>query len=254
LIPARASFLVGALAAASVAGAQDVTPVVDRWAVGTELALNAAQGNSSYTMLTSALRFTHLNRKQFELDWASGITYGESEGKVIARRMTTALKTDFHPQATWSTFLFATLERDRIRRLDLLSNSGAGTKWTYFRNARGAASLSLAALYSYKSILAADPPVPPTGDEPPRSTARLSIRPKVSQKLPSGLSFEQTTFWQPVIRDMGDYNVDASSRLSYAVSKTSTVFLQHTYRNDSRPPSGVKREDQLLVAGVKAQF
>lgn len=239
------------LLAHGAVAAQDVNPVVGRWAVGAELGLNAARGNSSYTMLTSGLRFTHLNKKQLELDWTMGLTYGESGETVIARRMVTALKGDFHPQATWSPFLFGSLERDRIRRIDLLTNSGAGLKWTFFRNAAGTASVSLAGLHSYRSILAS---TTTTAIDPHKSSARLSLRPKIAQRFRSGLTLEQTSFWQPALKMIADYDFQATSRVGFSVSKNGTLFVQHTYRLDSRPPTGIGREDQLLVAGIKLQF
>jgi hypothetical protein len=231
--------------------AQDA-PVVDRWAIASELGLNAARGNSSYTMLTTGLRATHLNTKEFEFDWSSALTYGESNGTVIARRMQTALKGDWRPAGTWSPFVFASVERDRIRRVNTLSNAGAGAKWTWLRNARGTASLSAAALYAYKEILPANPPKPT--DELVQHTARASLRPKIIQRFTSGFSVEHTTFWQPDIANTADYTIDAVTRLGYSPSKISTLFTQYTYRVDSRPPAGVKREDQLMVAGVKLQF
>lgn len=251
MIPRAAVLAAIALGASGRASAQDTTARIDRWAVGSELGLNAARGNSSYTMLSTGLRFTHLNRKQFELDWASALTYGESNGSVIARRMSTTLKGDFHPAATWSPFVFGSVERDRIRRIDLLSNAGLGAKYTYFRNRAGAASLSVAGVYSYKNILT--PPSAAT-PEPTQRTIRLSVRPKIAQKYANGFSFEQTTFWQPEIENTADYNIDASTRLGYSPTKMSTIFTQYAYRVDSRPPAGVKREDQLLVAGIKLQF
>lgn len=231
--------------------AQDAPTAVDRWAVGSELGLNAARGNSSYTMLSTGLRLTHLNKQEFEFDWSSALTYGESNGAVIARRMQTALKGDWRPTATWSPFVFASIERDRIRRINALANAGAGLKWTYFRNTRGSASVSGAALYAYKEVLAASPTAPA---EPIQHTARASLRPKVVQRFKSGLSIEQTTFWQPDIANTADYTIDAVTRLGYSPSKMSTIFTQYTYRVDSRPPAGVKREDQLMVAGIKLQF
>lgn len=249
--------VVCAMACPRMTAAQDVAAAVDRWAVGAELGLNAARGNSSYTTATTGLRFTHLNKKAFEFDWASALTYGESNGKVIARRMLTTLKGDLHPLATWSPFVFASLERDRIRRIDFLANSGAGVKWTFFRNVPGSASVSLAGVYAHKAIVPPNPttpPAPPAVAEPRQSTARLSLRPKIVQRLPTGFSFEQTSYWQPDVSKFEDYNLEASSRVGYAVSKTQTLFAQHIYRYDSRPPIGVKREDQLLVAGIKVQF
>jgi len=224
------------------------------WAIGAEAGLNAARGNSSYTTLSTGVRFSHLDKKQFEFEASGGITYSESNNKVMARRILGGLKGDLHPQATWSPFVFATAERDRIRRLDLLTNGGAGAKWTYYRNPRGAASMSAAGVYTYKSITpSATPPATP-GSEPRQSTARLSLRPKLVQKYASGLSVEQISFWQPVLGNVHDYTVEANSRLGFAVTKTQSIFAQHIYRLDSRPPVGVKREDQLMLVGLKIQF
>jgi hypothetical protein len=254
-VPARIHVMAGLLVlSASRSSAQDVSARPERWAVGAELGLNAARGSSSYTMLTTGLRFTHINKQQFELDWANVLTYGESNETVIARRMTTTLKADVHPTSTWSPFVFASLESDRIRRVDLAATEGAGIKWTAFRNVPGSVSISLAGIHSYKSIIPVpETTLPATGD-PRRSTARVSLRPKIIQRHPSGVSFEQTTFWQPVIDGPADYTIESSSRIGYATSKNGTVFFQHTYRMDSRPPIGVKRDDQLMVAGIKVQF
>lgn len=224
------------------------------WTVGTELGLNAARGNSSFTIFSSGFRLTHTNRKHFELDWASSMTYGESNSTVIARRMLTSLKFDHNPQATWSPFVFATLERDRIRRLDALSNLGAGLKWTFLRTDRGAASFSAAGIHTYKSIVPLPGASASASVEPKQSTPRISLRPKLVQRWKSGMSIEQIAYWQPVVGDIADQNVEANTRLGFAVSKTSTLFVQYTYRLDSRPPVNVKREDQLMVAGVKLQF
>jgi hypothetical protein len=226
-------------AAGQVAGGR-----ADTWAIGSELGLNAARGNSSYTMLSTGLRVTHLNKKEFELDWSGALTYGESNSAVMARRMSSAFKVDYRPSATWSPFGFASVERDRIRKIDALVNAGAGAKWTFFRNKAGAASLSGAGLYSRKDIVA----------DTAQSAWRVSIRPKIVQKSSAGWSIEQTTFYQPEIGNAGDFNLDAATRVGYSPNKVSTLFAQYTYRVDSRPPAGVKREDQLMLAGIKLSF
>src|SRR3954468_8879120 len=98
--PAIAAALM--LSSIEIFAQESVRPAPGQWAVGAELGGNAARGNSSYTTLTSGLRFTHRNKKEFELDWASTFAYGQSSEKVIARRIVTTLKADNHPEATWS--------------------------------------------------------------------------------------------------------------------------------------------------------
>src|SRR6185436_8007927 len=99
-------------------------------------------------------------------------------------------------------------------------------KWTFFRNKAGAASLSAAGLYSKKDVV----------NDTAQVAWRLSVRPKIVQKLASGWSIEQVTFYQPEIGNAGDYNLDAATRLGYSPNKVSTLFAQYTYRVDSRPP------------------
>ena len=238
---AAVAALIGWIAAP--AAAQTAAPA-DVWGIAGELGLNAARGNSSYTMLSTSMRVTHLNKKQFELDWGSTLTYGESNGAVIARRMATTFKVDYRPGATWSPFAFNSIERDRIRKLDALGNAGVGAKWTFFRNKAGSASLSAAGLYSRKDIVS----------DTAQVAWRFSLRPKIVQKNAQGWSFEQTTFYQPELGNATDYNIDAVTRIGFSPNKVSTLFTQYTYRVDSRPPLGVKREDQLMVAGVKLSF
>lgn len=244
MIRVAAAAALSALVAGSLA-AQGAAPAAppDLWTVASELGLNAARGNSSYTMLSTGLRVTHLAKKEFELDWASALTYGESNGAVIARRISTAIKGDYRPAAVWSPFVFASVERDRIRKIDALANAGAGAKWTFFRNAAGAASLSGAGVYSMKDVVA----------DTAQKAWRVSLRTKIAQKF-AQYSYEQTTFYQPEIGKAGDFNVDAVTRIGYSPNKISTLFAQYTYRVDSRPPAGVKREDQLMLAGIKLSF
>lgn len=254
MIPLRRGCLLLLATAWRVAVAQESNAPPGGFAVGTELGLNAARGNANYTMMSSSFRLTHLNRKLLELDWLTGFNYGESNKKVIARRLVSSLKADWNPQATWSFFVFGSGERDVTRRLDLLSTTGMGEKWTYYRTTITGLSLSVAAVHTYKQFAPLPPSSSPPPPEPRRSTARVSIRPRFVQRRPTGWSFEQMTFWQPVFNAISDYMLEADSRVGYAVTKTSTVFAQHTYRHDSRPPSGVGRDDQLMVAGVKVQF
>lgn len=217
-----------------------------------DLGLNAGRGRRSYATVTSGLRVSHVNRRQFELESSSTVTYVEAEGDVVARRLVTSLKGDWRPQATFSPFFFLSMEQDRIRRLALLSSGGAGMKWIAVRNAAGAVSLSAATLFTIKALSQSDITAREAGTrDPQRLTLRASIRPKVVQQFPSGLAIEVTPFWQPVIGRAGDYMIDMSSRVGYQLGARQSMFVQYTYRKDSRPPSGVVGEDQLLVFGIK---
>src|SRR6185436_4093667 len=102
---------------------------------------------------------------------------------------------------------------------------GAGVKWTYYRNARGAFSLSGAAIHSYKDIVTTTAPARTT-------TARVSLRPKIVQRWKSGFTLEQVSFYQPAATVLADYMVDANTRIGYVASVRSSFFVQHLYRVD----------------------
>jgi hypothetical protein len=76
----------------------------------------------------------------------------------------------------------------------------------------------------------------------------------VRRSISDGLRAEHTTFFQPVWDRVGDYNVDAVSRVTARINDTFGIGFTHTYKIDSTPPPDVLRNDQALQVNLTIQF
>lgn len=243
-----ALLLVTALASPSDLGAQQ--PPVDAWAFAVDLGFNGSSGNSSFAMLNTGFKVTHLRTSVAEFEVSLQYRYGESEDRVIARSTTSSVKFDLYPQATWSPFLFGTAYRDPIRHIDVRSNGGMGAKYTFWAGQSGKASISLAGIYNYEAYDYDDPAT----QIPTEKTVRWSWRVKGEQTFGGKVSVENTTFYQPVWDRSSDYYVDASSTASVTVGAGVSLFVQHQYKHDETPPPGVVSDDNNLSVGLRFLF
>ncbi|MEO5511267.1 MAG: DUF481 domain-containing protein [Longimicrobiales bacterium] len=218
----------------------------DRWAAAVDLGFNAATGNTRLMLLTTGFRLRHRETDQFKLEWGVSLRYGESRGVVIARSVRTNLVFDLNPKSMWSPYAFATVERDPFRRLALRSNTGSGVTRTFYRETTGEMSVSGAALYSHEGFT--------IDTQPDRDDARWSIETRGFQKIGGSVRVENAVSFKPVWDHSGDYNIQSLTKLSSKITQRLAMTLSHEYLKDSTPPSGVKREDQRVQAGLTFEF
>ena len=225
------------------AAAQDPPP--DRWGVDLGLALNSSGGNESLTVLTSTLGLTHLQEDDFELGFNGAVRYGRSDGEEVARNSRGALNFDFRPLAAWTPFLFASVENDPFRKLDLRFNGGAGVKRTFWRDDWSELSLSTAALYSHENLQAV------AGVDPINRTARWSWRLRGRHQLGERSRVEQIFFYQPEWRHAGDYLLESLSTVRLGLTEYLTFDVTFRYDRDSTPAPEVDPDDWSLATGVR---
>jgi len=226
----------------------DTTP--DRWDAAIEFGFNGSTGNTRLTVLTTGFRVKHLETDRYELEWSAAFRYGESDDEVIARSFESGLGWDLWPEAAWSPFAFATLERDAFRRIDLRSNAGVGAKRTFVREENAEVSLSAAVLHDYENFTT------PTDEDAvaDRTNARWSIRARGHRQFENGLRFDHVTFYKPIWDDGTDYNIDSNTKVTILVSDRIGLNLSYTFRRDSTPPPDVERNDQIVQAGLTIQL
>jgi N-acetylated-alpha-linked acidic dipeptidase len=220
-----------------------------RWGVTVDLGFNGSRGNTALTVFSTGIGVKHLITDEFRLEWNGSIRYGESEGEVVARNIRSQINFDFNPDAAVSPFFYANAERDPFRRMRLRTDGGAGAKYTFWRRSNDEVSLSVAGLYSRQEFF----PLPSGEVTPHRSNARWSSRGRLRRQFGSA-RLDHTSFFQPVFDRIHDYNYDATTRLSTKLNERISLALTHIYKNNSRPPGGVVREDQSFQAGVTVQF
>jgi len=102
------------------------------WRTQLDLGLNHASGNSSLTTLLAGISFRRLATEAVEFDVSASYRFGRAEDNTITDLFRTQLKFDIYPQAAWSPFLYASTERNPVRRIDLRMSGGAGGKYTFW--------------------------------------------------------------------------------------------------------------------------
>ena len=237
-----------ALAAAQEEVPADTAP--DRWEAAFDLGFNGSTGNTRIAVLTTGFQIKHLETERYELEWTVSYRYGESEGEVVARNFRSGLSYDLHPEAAWSPFVFVNAERDRFRKLGVRTNTGAGLKRTFADEREASLSISGALLHDYENF------TEPVGDDllTTRNRARWSVRAKGHRLWESGVRFEHVTFFQPVVDQAADYNIDSNTKLTFFLTERIGVNVSYTLRRDSTPPPGIEHNDQVLQAGVTVQL
>lgn len=224
-------------------------PPPPAWRTQLELGFNGARGNSSFLVLRTGFSVTHLRTDVAEMDVSGLYRYGKSDGSLIARDWRAGVKLDLHPQGDWTPFVFATASGDAVRRLDLRSEGGAGAKHTFWRGETGKASLSLASLYSYENF----------GQEAglsaiePRRSARWSLRAKGEKRI-GQTELQQTSFYQPVWNQAGNFLVEVTSSLSTRLVGDLNLALEHEFLHDAEPPPDVERSDHKLSVMFRYVF
>jgi putative salt-induced outer membrane protein YdiY len=222
-----------------------VDPVPPRWAASVDLGFASSSGNSELMSLTTGFRVRHLQTRHFKLEWAVSFRYGESQGEVVARNLQSKVDFDMGPTAVIAPFAFASGERDPFRRLDLRTRTGSGVKYTFYRETPGEASLRVAAQYSSDRF---------TTDQDTRSDGGWSVEFKGRRDISDLLRIENTTTFDPVFDDFGDYNIEARSKVSSRISRRLALTLAHNYSYDSTPALDVGRTDQRFQAGLTIDF
>ncbi len=244
--------LVGMAAAPARSLAQQDTTRIDRWDGSAELSYTDQSAERSIRLLTAGFSISHLLTERYELSASTETRYGRADDEVIARNHHATLAFDFQPRETLSPFVFAEVERDRPRRLNLRASGGAGAKYTLFRGPAETdeASVSLALLSSYQNFGEAD-------DEPARADrvrARWSLRARGSRELRPGLSVRQLSLVQPVWDDASNYLLRSESGLKMLLMEKAALSVVYQLTRNSEPPLGVEANERILKTGLILDF
>ena len=90
--------------------------------------------------------------------------------------------------------------------------------------------------------------------QPDRDDARWSFQTRAMQRLGNTMKIEHASSYKPVWDKSGDYNIQAATKVSSKITQRLAMTLSHEYLKDSTPPSGVRREDQRVQAGLTFEF
>ncbi|MEO7361508.1 MAG: DUF481 domain-containing protein [Gemmatimonadaceae bacterium] len=258
------------LGATRVASAQDAPATappakpLTPWHGSADLSGTILYGAANQRVFAGALGTSRIDPEyELRFDFSGG--YGDSRNQdtrvrsVIARNLRFSTAFDLHPHDRTSPFVFGSAETSFQQRYRLRTSAGVGAKQTFWRRDTVIdgfaedASVSAALLAENTELL---PDAPASSKASAGSLVRYSLRVRVRKRLNKTIQFSHVTLYQPTVRDLERYTLEAVTSVSVPIIARVRFIVSHRERLDSE---AVKRgapsiRDGQIVFGVNAKF
>lgn len=158
------------------------------------------------------------------------------------------IKLDYKQYGKFSPFLAFEMLTNKYKGYDFKMSGLAGIKYRiYSRPSFCDYSISAALVYDWTDFTDAT--------VLPNNNFRISIRPKIKQKLSEHLSLLNLTYYQPSVFDFGDFFISSATKLQTQLSKMLFLDLGFIYEYRSRVPSeNYKHHDIMSEVSLRLKF
>lgn len=155
------------------------------------------------------------------------------------------VKMDLNQYSTFSPFLACEMLTNKYKGYDLKVSGLFGMKYLIYGEPSFCEySVSAAFVYDWSDFT--DVTVLPNNNY------RISIRPKITQRLAENLTLSHRTYYQPSVLDLNDYLINSETTLQTKITKKVFLDLSFTYEYRSRIPSeNFKKHDILTVVSIR---
>ncbi len=150
------------------------------------------------------------------------------------------VKLDLYQYGKYSPFLACEMLTNKFKGYDLKMSGLIGFKFRVFV-IPSICDYSISAAFVYDWSKFTDPTVLPNNNY------RISIRPKVKQKIADNLTLLHCTFYQPSVLDWNDYIINSLTKLQTKITRKLFLDLSFTYEYRSRVPSENYRHHDILT-------
>ena len=158
------------------------------------------------------------------------------------------VKTDLFQYGNYSPFLACEMLTNKYKGYDFKLSGLLGVKFRIYTNPSFCDySISGAFVYDWSDFT----------EETvlPINNYRISIRPKITQKLAENLTLYHVTFYQPSVLDFGDYIINSTTKLQTKITRMVFLDLSFTYEYRSRVPSeNFKKNDILSEVSIRFKY
>ena len=224
---------------------------VDDGALGREgtfqVSVNGQSGNSETVSaeLGARIHWRYADYSQFV---AVSAKYGESAGETNADQTFLHLRhiqgAKVEPLA-WE--VFAQLERDEFRDLNVRALLGAGVRRNLWRDlVQTSATLGLGGFYSFERY----------DSDPDEDETRLRANSyfALQHQLSEQTSVSSTTYVQPRVTQLSDLRVLQQTALTVALAKQLALKVSLDIMHDSEPPRDVEATDVVYKTTLVFEF
>ncbi len=223
------------------------TLIFAQWSGKFKLGGSYYSGNVNKVDLRSTGSVSHKD-STFEFSTSYKTIYGMNEKIENNREFSSIVKFDWQPYAIVSPFIAFNPYHNIYKGYDLRITGLGGLKFAWAKPNFNY-SLSIAGMYSIEKYTA--PSDPADIQKPDDEIIRLSVRPKIKQKLGKNVVFSHYTFYKPMVTDFGDYMIE--SKTSITNKLTSILFLDMSFEYEyvSKTPSeDILNEDMAFVISL----
>ena len=180
-----------------------------------------------------------------EFSFNAKYTYGEDKNKMNQREFLTGLQYDYHPLSVFSPFMRVELYTNEFKNIKYRSSVLAGAKYRFFVYKKDGEttsdfSISGAFTYVYEKYTA-------DAKSSDQQKVRLSLRPKIKQKLAKNIYFQSELFYMPKINCWEDYILYLRSNLNFLINSNIFIKCSYEYEYENKPiTKDIKKTDTVF--------
>ena len=181
--------------------------------------------------------------KEFSFD--AKYIYGENNKKLNHREFMTGLQYDYHPLSVFSPFTRIELYSNEFRNIKYRFSGLAGAKYRFYVHKNDIEttsdfSVSGAFTYVYEKYT-------PDAQSLNQYKFRLSLRPKIKQKLAKNIYFQSELYYMPKIDCWEDYILYFRSNINFLVNSNIFIKCSYEYEFESKPiTTDIKKTDTIF--------
>ena len=158
------------------------------------------------------------------------------------------IKVDYLQYGMFSPFLAFEMVTNKYKGYDFKASGVAGVKFRIYTKP-SICDYSISAALVYDRTEFTDNTVLLNNN------FRISIRPKIKQKIADNLSLYHCTLFQPSVLDMKDIHINSVTKLQTKITRILFLDLAFTYEYRSRVPSeNYKKHDILSEVSLRLKF
>ncbi len=221
------------------------------WETTLSSALTLMEGNVDAIQISNDLTVTHRD-SLLELSYSGGLDYAEQEDIKVQQYLSSRINADVWYDATWSPFVFASIEQNYQKAIDMRWQLGAGGKYTFWRDDDNTLSISAAIVRDQTNYIEG------AGLDDIEGAARASIRLKGKHRLTeAGLTFQHVTYYLPSLDLIKNNESDIrwNTDLKLLVPLASVLSLTVSYSYDFENISGDRAPaDSELEVGLQLRL
>lgn len=221
--------------------------VYSQWKSKVTLGSSLYSGNVDEFNFRTELGVSHID-SSFEYSGFAKILYAESNHKQTNEEYKAGLKFDYRPYNTISPFLSAEIYRNKFKNYHWLFSGYGGAKYYFYNTKDAQYSISAALMYEreeYFDAIATDE----NDTISSKDKMRLSIRPKIEQKISDFAVVKHVTFFKITPAQTDDYDISSTTAIESKLSKKISLEVSYEINYKNKPAGeNVEKTDQAIIA------